>query len=295
MDAFPAYVPLKDQTVVIVGDGPAAEARARLFESAPSQLVRLSAEDANRADAFAGARLVFIASGGDGVRALAGRARAAGAWVNVVDRPELCDFVTPAVIDRGSVVAAVGTGGAAPLLASLLRADIEARIPPGAGRAAALLARLQSEIRARLPDVAQRRRFLKAALEGEAGAAAMSGRIADAEAQLRADLAAWTPDTRPGPVSVLDGRAEAERLSLRALRRLAAADVLAVGPDANPETLSLARRDATRVALAGADLAALAAGGAAVVCLGPPDPDQARALAAAGIAFETLGLADGAT
>ena len=103
-------------------------------------------------------------------------ARAAGVPVNVTDRPDLCDFVTPAVIDRGEVVAAIGTGGTAPILASLLRGDIEARVPEGAGRIAALLGRMQPEVRAAFPDLAQRRAFLRSVLDGPAAEAALARR-----------------------------------------------------------------------------------------------------------------------
>src|SRR5665213_1170712 len=128
MDAFPAFFPLAGATVVIAGAGEAADAKLRLFDGSPATVRRL-----------AGAALAFVASSDDAfAEAAAGAARAAHVPVNVVDRPALCDFTTPAVIDRGAVVAAIGTGGASPMLATLLRHDIEARVPEGAGRVAAL-------------------------------------------------------------------------------------------------------------------------------------------------------------
>ncbi len=90
----------------------------------------MSAAAGADARAYIGAVLAFVATKDDAAAEVASRAaRAAGVPVNVVDRPHLSDFVTPAVIDRGEVVAAVGTGGTAPILASLLRGDIEARVP----------------------------------------------------------------------------------------------------------------------------------------------------------------------
>ena len=141
MDAFPAFFPLSGKTVVIAGAGEAAEAKVRLFEGSPATLQRLEGEAALDPTDYAGAALAFIASPDDAfAEAAAGAARAAHVPVNVVDRPALCDFTTPAVIDRGEVVAAIGTGGASPMLATLLRHDIEARVPEGAGRVAALFA-----------------------------------------------------------------------------------------------------------------------------------------------------------
>ena len=145
MDAFPAFFPLAGRTVVIAGEGEGAEAKERLFEGSPANIRRLKGEDARKPISYQGAILAFVASRDDAFAIAAAKAaRAANVPVNVVDRPDLCDFMTPAVIDRGEVVAAVGTAGASPMLAALLRHDIETRVPEGAGRVAALFRKLQS-------------------------------------------------------------------------------------------------------------------------------------------------------
>jgi precorrin-2 dehydrogenase/sirohydrochlorin ferrochelatase len=139
MDAFPAFFPLAGRRIVIAGEGDAADAKARLFDGSPATVARLNPAEALTPGAYAGAALAFVAGGDETfVTGAAAAARAAGIPVNVVDHPALCDFITPAVVDRGEVVAAVGTTGAAPMLAALLRNDLEAAIPEGAGRVAAL-------------------------------------------------------------------------------------------------------------------------------------------------------------
>jgi precorrin-2 dehydrogenase/sirohydrochlorin ferrochelatase len=159
------------------------------------------------------------------------------------------------VIDRGDVVAAIGTGGTAPILASLLRGDIEARVPEGAGRVAALLGHMQAEVRAAFPDLAQRRAFLRSVLDGPAADAALAGDDARAQALLREAIAAGL--TSAGSVRLIDGAGPADLLTLRAARALAEADVLVIDPGADPGIVTLARRDARRVASQDADGAAL--------------------------------------
>jgi precorrin-2 dehydrogenase/sirohydrochlorin ferrochelatase len=245
MDAFPAFYPLTGATVVIAGSGEAADAKLRLFEGSPATILRLDGEAALSPAAYRGATLAFIASADDAfAEAAAGAARAAGVPVNVVDRPALCDFTTPAVIDRGSVVAAIGTGGASPMLATLLRHDIETRVPEGAGRVAALFANLQDEVRQALPEAHRRRAFLRAALTGPAAAAAMRGDQATAVLLLREALSTDGPGA--GAVQFIDARGPADLLTLRAVRALAAADLLVCDEDAHAEVLALARRDAER-------------------------------------------------
>lgn len=246
MDAFPAFFPLAGRSVVIAGEGEAAEAKARLFAGSPATLVRLTGPEALDPKSYAGMALAFIAAEDDQwAMAAAEAARAAYVPVNVVDRPALCDFTTPSVIDRGEVVAAIGTGGASPMLATMLRHDIEARVPEGAGRVAALFRTMQDEVRAALPEAHARRRFLRAALTGPAAEAASAGDMEGARERLRAALCD-TPMAL-GLVQYIDARGPADLLTLRAARALAAADVLACDMDAHPDVLSLARRDAERL------------------------------------------------
>ncbi len=246
MDAFPAFFPLAGRSVVVAGEGEAADAKARLFAGSPARVVRLDADQALDPAAYAGMTLAFIAGADETwARAAAEAARSAHVPVNVVDRPALCDFTTPAVIDRGEVVAAIGTGGGSPMLATMLRQDIEARVPQGAGRIAALFRALQDEVRAGLPDTTARRRFLRTALTGPAAEAAMAGDMDAAKASLRAALA--EAPTLAGAVWYIDARGPADLLTLKAARALAAADVLVCDPEAHGDVLALARRDAERL------------------------------------------------
>ena len=292
MDAFPAYFPLAGAKIVVAGSGEGAEAKARLFDGSPARLVRVEGPEAFLAGTYAGASLVFVASPDDlFVQAAVTAARAAHVPVNVVDRPSLCDFTTPAVIDRGEVVAAVGTGGASPMLATLLRNTIEARIPEGTGRIAALFRKMQDEVREALPDLPRRRTFLRKALEGPAADAALAGNMEAAEALLRQALSEDGPQA--GRLQFVAGRGPADLLTLRASRVLAAADVLVVPPDADRDVLGLARRDAERLSLdeaAPERLIALVGEGLKVACLitATPDPAALRAYAEAGLEIEVL-------
>lgn len=192
MDSFPAFVPLAGRRVVIVGEGREADEKAALFVGAPCELVRIAADaEALAPEAYAGATLVFIGDC-DSVFAESARAAAkdAGALlVNCIDRPALCDFYTPALVDRGAVVGAVGTTGQAPGLARRLKAEIDGRWPQGLARLAALVAAMKGEARTALPDFAARRDFLESLLEGPPAEAALAGDADRALALARAALA----------------------------------------------------------------------------------------------------------
>jgi precorrin-2 dehydrogenase/sirohydrochlorin ferrochelatase len=257
MEAFPAFFPLSGARVVIAGEGEGAEAKARLFAGSPARLERVRGAAALASGTYAGAALAFVASpDADFCREAAEAAKAAGASVNVVDHPELCDFHTPAIIDRGQVVAAIGTGGAAPIVSALLRAELEAKIPAGLGRLASLFGALRPEIVAAFPDLAHRRAFLRALLAGPAAEAADADDLAKAEQLIRAELARGL--TALGAIWLIAAPANRDDLSLRAARALAEADTLALADGVAPGVAVLARRDAPRRALADANAVFLA-------------------------------------
>jgi precorrin-2 dehydrogenase/sirohydrochlorin ferrochelatase len=253
MEAFPAFVPLAGRRVVIAGDGEGAEAKARLLEGSPATVERVTGDCALSGDAYAGAALAFVASADAAFcEAASQAARGAGVPTNVVDHPELSDFHTPAIVDRGQVVAAVGTAGAAPIVAALVRAELEAKLPAGLGRLAGLFGQLRAETRAALPDLAQRRAFLRAMMSGAVAEAADAGDLTTAERLMRAALAENA--TTFGVVWLIQTPTARDLLSLRAARALAEADTLVLGRGVAADVAVLARRDAPRKALDDVDV-----------------------------------------
>lgn len=295
MDSFPAFFPLTGRKVVIAGSGDAAEAKARLFEGSPAKLIRLEGHEAYLPGSYSGAVLAFVAHPDEVfVQAAASAARAARVLVNVVDRPDMCDFNTPAVIDRGEVVAAIGTGGSAPVLATMLRNDIEAHVPEGAGRVAALLSKFQSEVRKTLPTLHERRAFLRDAVTGEAAEAARAGDMDRAGQLFREALAKGS--ARRGVVRFIAGKGPVDLLTLRAMRALGTADVMVLDVDADPEVVKMARRDVERLDAEAADaehLIQLAREGRQIVRLitHAVDPTLVHALTQADVAIEVIPVA----
>ena len=124
MHSLPVFLRLTGRTVILLGEGEPAEAKRRLLERAGAVLTD---------DEAAHAAIAVVALEGAEADAAAARLKARGLLVNVVDRPELCDFTTPAIIERDPVMIAIGTGGASAGLAKALRQRLEALLPPGLG------------------------------------------------------------------------------------------------------------------------------------------------------------------
>jgi precorrin-2 dehydrogenase/sirohydrochlorin ferrochelatase len=115
---------------------------------------------------LAGAVLCVAHAAEPAVRsAIAADARAAGVLVNVMDDVPNCDFAAPAIVRRGDLVVAIGTGGRAPALASRLRAELSERFGPGWTELVDVVGRVRAETLPLLPDFEDRSRRWKAALD----------------------------------------------------------------------------------------------------------------------------------
>jgi uroporphyrin-III C-methyltransferase/precorrin-2 dehydrogenase/sirohydrochlorin ferrochelatase len=165
-------------------------------------------------------------------------ARAAGVPLNVVDRPALCDFILPAILDRSPIVVAISTGGAAPAVAGLIRQELEALIPPGLGRLAALSGTLREEIRRRIGDPARRLAFWRRLYRSDAADRAAALDLLDQVATERRSAGSLTRITI-GPGGERD-------LTLRQVAALRRADLLLVEDGVDPAVLDHARRDTPR-------------------------------------------------
>ena len=232
-------------------------------------------------------------------------ARQFGIPINVVDRPELCDFTVPSIMARGEIVAAIGSGGAAPVLAKRVRTDLEALTPPALGPLSIIARDFRPAVSAALSNGAERRQFWESALHGEAAALALAGKTDEAVVELERLLAEFAAcDRRRGRVDLVGaGPGDPELLTLKAFRLIQNADIVFHDRLVSPEILDLIRRDADRVSVGKEksrhtmpqddihrQMIAAAAAGKRVVRLKGGDPfifgrggEELQALSAAGI------------
>ena len=289
----------------MVGHGEAADRKAEALRRAGAVVRSEPSFEASMLDGVA------IAIGAEApetdLRALHAAAMARGIPVNVVDKPALCSYITPSIVDRHPLIVAVGSGGAAPVLARLVRARIEALLPPAYGRLAALAERWKDRIRAALPDTALRRRVLERALGGRVADLVLAGQDAAAEQELEREIAEG-PNAAGIVYLVGAGPGAADLLTLRAQRLLGEADIIVHDRLVTPEVLDMARRDAERILVGkqranhtmkqediNALLVRLGQEGRKVVRLKGGDPyifgrggEESEALEEAGVAFEVV-------
>jgi len=254
--SLPLFHQITGQQVLVLGDGPAAEPKRRLVERAGGVIV----EEFQRA-VDEGVRLAFIAyEDARACEVAAINARCAGMLVNVVDRPELCDFTTPSILDRDPLLVAIGTGGASAGLAKHVRLRLERVLPETLGALARALEAARPMLRARFADGAARRRAVDAALR-EGGALDPLDPAAHERVARWAEGAAGTEAGAVADITLTS--ADPEELTLRQARLLGEADVLWLDGPVPPAILARARADAARRVLADDGAAGGTAGGGA--------------------------------
>ncbi|TMJ85317.1 MAG: uroporphyrinogen-III C-methyltransferase [Alphaproteobacteria bacterium] len=272
MRFLPVFLDTAAGVAVVIGAGEPALGKLRLLRAAGARVrwfpgaadvaeemlalsgaspLEISLADPLEADWSDGVAVVSAA--GDPLDAqIAARARRLRIPVNVVDRPELSSFIFPAIVDRGEVVVAIGTGGASPVLARRLRELIEALLPARIGELAELIGRHRRRFAA-VPRALSPRRFWQNVIAGPIAEATLAGRSAQVEAQLVAAIDA--SGARQSAVArdtetvflVGAGPGDPDLLTLRALHALADADVVFYDELVSAEVLDRARRGAEQV------------------------------------------------
>src|SRR5882757_8200664 len=271
MGFLPVFFDVSAGPVLLVGSGPQAQAKLHLLRAAGAQVRwfaidgeareshsshyagRIDRRTGEPGDADIAAALAVVSAAGRGADdRIAARARTLGVPVNVVDRLDLSTFIFPAIVNRGDVTVAIGTGGASPVLARRIRERIEAILPARIGEFAALMRRHRDNVVAARKRFAgfSPRRFWERVIDGPIGAAFLAGRTEDAEAQLSRAIEqaeSFERNTQGAVHLVGAGPGDADLLTLRALNALQAADVVFYDELIGPDILDRVRRDAELV------------------------------------------------
>ena len=328
MDHFPIFMAVAGRRIVLSGGGDAALAKLRLILKTTAKVTVFAEDAAVEIHAWAAeGKLTYIPramEAGDAMCAVlfyaaneddaedarvAALAHADGAKVNIVDNLADSQFITPAIVDRDPVTIAIGTEGAAPVLARAIKADLEERLPSSLG----LLARIGKTFRHAvdvLPMGRKRRTFWSefyfkdgpetVETEGAEGILPALGSLLDKHVMA---------ETKLGHVDLVGaGPGDPELLTLKARKALDKADVVIHDRLVTPEILELARREATIIdagkegfgkAMKQSDIDALivehATAGAHVVRLKAGDPtvfgrldEEIEACDAAGVSWRVV-------
>jgi uroporphyrin-III C-methyltransferase / precorrin-2 dehydrogenase / sirohydrochlorin ferrochelatase len=263
MDYLPIFADVRNKLCLVVGGGEVARRKAGVLLEAGAN-VRVVAPQIEpvlakqqRVEAIAahfkeqhleGVTLVIAATDDRNVnRQVSELARARNIPVNVVDDPELCSFIMPAILDRSPLMVAFSSGGASPVLTRMMRGKLETMIPQNYGRLAAFAERFRESVKLRITNPAKRRIFWENALEGIVAEKVLTGDETSAEKTLQ-QMLENEDNIQHGEVYLVGaGPGDPDLLTFRALRLLQKADVVVYDNLVSKPILEMARRDAERI------------------------------------------------
>ncbi len=270
VDYFPAFLNLKDRSCLLVGGGAVASRKADLLLAAGARLTVVAPELGPKLKKYAGRGRITHRVGHFSPTDVNGQwlvvnasddpelssqvfnaADAEGIFCNSVDDNAHCSYVTPAIIDRSPVVVAVSSGGAAPLLARRIRAQIETILPARLGQLAALASEWRDRVKNRIDNLLGRRRFWEQVFDGAVSDDVLAGRMQSARRNIASLLkAAARPRRQEGDVWLIGaGPGDPGLLTLRAMQHMQRADVVVHDRLVSDEVLALARRDAEKISV----------------------------------------------
>ncbi len=260
---LPLFLHVAGRACVVIGGGEVASRKACWFARAGARVSVIAprlapplaalvaggaiAHRARRfcADDLTGAWLVIAATDDAATNAaVAAEASRRDIPVNVVDDPARSTFIVPAVVERGPVTVAISTGGRAPVLATRLRAMIEALLPANYGAIATFMGTRRGIVKSALPAVRDRRLLWQTFLDSAAIEGLLAGDVAGADAELARLVSGTLTDEPPVLIVLPISSVDPDDMSLRALRHLMLADRLVSDTGVPLRLRAFARRDA---------------------------------------------------
>ncbi|MDD2760700.1 MAG: siroheme synthase CysG [Methylomonas sp.] len=267
MDYFPLFLKLTNQPCLVVGAGEVATRKIEMLRKTGAQITvvakeigkHLSSKESDwnlslrqksfSEDDVAGMRLVISATNDRQTNEqVTAAAQSLGIPVNVVDNPDLCSFIFPAIVDRSPLIVAVSSGGASPVLARMLRAKIESTIPAAYGRLARFAEDFRSAVKETIKQPAHRRIFWESILLGRVADLVFAGKQEEAEREFNIRLQQTDQSAPKGEVYLIGaGPGDPDLMTFRALRLMQQADVIVYDRLVSEAILEMARRDAEKI------------------------------------------------
>jgi uroporphyrin-III C-methyltransferase/precorrin-2 dehydrogenase/sirohydrochlorin ferrochelatase len=266
---LPLFFALENKRVVVAGGSAAAAWKAELLSAAgatvdvfadelsdelvsiakhpPRGQVNISQRPWSADDLHAAAIAVGAFDDDAEAGRFAGTARALGVPVNVIDKPQFCDFGFGSIVNRSPLVIGISTAGGAPVFAQAIRAKLEALLPTGFSAWAEAASRWRAAVKASGLTFSGRRKVWQSFT---AHAVANPDR-APAESDLAnfiAEAKGLGASTETGSVALVGaGPGDPELLTLRAVRALQSADVILFDDLVSSDVLDFARREARKM------------------------------------------------
>lgn len=265
MNYFPVFIASDNINAIVIGGGDVAARKIELLLKASTKIT-IMAEQINanvlrliehyhltwlkhnyKKGLLSDKNLVIAATDNSEVnKAIYAEAQQLNILVNVVDQPDLCTYITPAIIDRDPMLVAISSSGCAPVLVRMLREQIDKTLPDAYGKLAKFSFKFRDHVKARIKGIRNRRTFWEKTLNGVIGHTVLTGDIKKAEQKLIASLKQQVPPPDGEIVFIHTRSGDPDNLTLKAHREMQFADAVFYDDDVNKGLIDYIRRDAEK-------------------------------------------------
>lgn len=265
MKYFPIFLDAENISAMVIGGGDVAARKIELLLKTTANIVVMSEnvspsvhrliqshnlpwlEHNYTSGHLADINLVIAATDNSSVnKAVSEETKPLNILTNVVDQPELCTYITPAIIDRSPMIIAICSSGTAPILLRMLREQIEKVLPNNYGKLAEFSFKFRDHVKARVKGLRNRRTFWENTLRGTIGDAILDGDHFQAEQQLITTLKHEVPPPQGEIVFVHTKTGNPDKLTLQIHREMQFADAVFYDENVNSDLLEYIRRDADK-------------------------------------------------
>jgi len=265
MKYFPIFIDAQYINALVIGGGDVAARKIELLLKTTQQIT-VMAETLNnsvqhlvishqlpwlahnyQANQLSQYTLVIAATNNPSVnQAIAQEAHQLHIFVNVVDQPALCSYITPAIIDRDPMLVAISSSGSSPVLVRILREHIDRYLPQNYGRLADFCFRFREQVKTSIKQLRDRRLFWERVLTGNIGSTLLQGDDTSAAQQLTSALTKKMTPTPGELIFIYTANGDPDNLTLNAYRDMQVADAVFFETNINQQLLEYVRRDADK-------------------------------------------------
>lgn len=265
MKYFPVFLDANYISAMIIGGGEVASRKIELLLKSTTNITVMSKDVCASVERlinlhqltwlkhnyqtghFSHINIVIAATDDSSVnKTISEEARTLNILTNVVDQPELCTYITPAIIDRSPMIIALSSSGSAPILIRMLREQIEKTLPQGYGKLADFSFKFREHVKARVKGIRNRRSFWESTLRGPIGQAVLDGKQQQAEQQLIASIKQEIAPPSGEIIFIHTRDGNPDNLTLNAHRAMQFADVVFYDDKVNTQLIEYVRRDAEK-------------------------------------------------
>ena len=265
MKYFPVFLDAKKVSAMVIGGGEVATRKIELLLKSTTNITVMSKsvcasverlinqhqltwlKHNYQAGHFDNINLVIAATDDMTVnKAIYNEATPLNILTNVVDQPELCTYITPAIIDRSPMIIALSSSGSSPILIRMLREQIEKTLPQAYGKLADFSYKFREHVKARVKGLRNRRTFWESTLRGPIGQAILDGKQQHAEQQLIASIKQEIAPPCGEIIFIHTKDGNPDNLTLNAHRAMQFADAVFYDDDVNIALIEYVRRDAEK-------------------------------------------------